>query len=508
MMTTGSAFSKLGISLTDDIRAIRKAYASKCRECHPEDNPVKWQELQEAYSIAVSYAQNRVIPESENTWHADELMRSVVGVKSQKIRENTIQNEASDNDVNKLFEELGAETDGAVEAATQLEEHIANYQNKIKSIIYPFRALASSAYWPYEKKLIQYHETTVQLLGEDSYGGFSDDIKAKAVNSITYVPSPWKPSFRYRRRMVKTIKLLLRILEQQGIYEYSDALSKLAEDYYFFRKKTRGKYIKSLAINALIVVWLSVITFYGTRKIEVPDYAMHYEQYEENLPDETPVSVNINSAAISGYYEKYDSERNPVGKGSYKTVSGQTVLRAQSDDGQIVYIVFEKTDIMGNYLSGAVSDTAVEIAKTLHDSDGTGAGETVVNVKGTIERAALTGYVPAPWYQIGSGSIRDYMYDAGTSEDAQAALHDAMNGAKIPAHMISLDALHNYEVSPDNYYIRYKLGLPKEGETIYKTVTERGYRYECLPFFIIGVLCLLWKILSVSKRIGIVRIID
>lgn len=48
----------LGIEKTDDKRAIKKAYAMKARELHPEEHPEEFRELHEAYEYALRYANN------------------------------------------------------------------------------------------------------------------------------------------------------------------------------------------------------------------------------------------------------------------------------------------------------------------------------------------------------------------------------------------------------------------------------------------------------------------
>lgn len=46
----------LGIEPTTDKKAIRKAYAAKTREIHPEDAPEEFKRLHEAYQAALGYA--------------------------------------------------------------------------------------------------------------------------------------------------------------------------------------------------------------------------------------------------------------------------------------------------------------------------------------------------------------------------------------------------------------------------------------------------------------------
>lgn len=51
-----SIWKTLGIEPTTDKRAIRKAYASKTREIHPEEKPEEFRRLHEAYQAALGYA--------------------------------------------------------------------------------------------------------------------------------------------------------------------------------------------------------------------------------------------------------------------------------------------------------------------------------------------------------------------------------------------------------------------------------------------------------------------
>lgn len=51
-----SIWKRLGIEPTTDKRAIRKAYAAKTREIHPEEKPEEFKRLHEAYQAALGYA--------------------------------------------------------------------------------------------------------------------------------------------------------------------------------------------------------------------------------------------------------------------------------------------------------------------------------------------------------------------------------------------------------------------------------------------------------------------
>ncbi|KAB8139340.1 hypothetical protein F9U64_00670 [Gracilibacillus oryzae] len=61
----------LEIEPTKDIPAIKKAYAKQLKKNHPEDNPVGYQKLREAYNNAVKYAKNPVEKEAYSVEHIE-----------------------------------------------------------------------------------------------------------------------------------------------------------------------------------------------------------------------------------------------------------------------------------------------------------------------------------------------------------------------------------------------------------------------------------------------------
>lgn len=57
-MTSESMWDRLGIAATSDVAAIKSAYAARAKECHPEEHPEEFIELQKAYKSALKYAKN------------------------------------------------------------------------------------------------------------------------------------------------------------------------------------------------------------------------------------------------------------------------------------------------------------------------------------------------------------------------------------------------------------------------------------------------------------------
>lgn len=56
-----NVFRILGIEPTKEKGLIKKAYAEKVKECHPEEEPEKWKQLHEAYEMAIQYAKVQTI---------------------------------------------------------------------------------------------------------------------------------------------------------------------------------------------------------------------------------------------------------------------------------------------------------------------------------------------------------------------------------------------------------------------------------------------------------------
>ena len=75
-----NSWSILGIEETDNISIIKKAYAQKLKENHPEDNPTGFQNLKEAYDFATIYAksmQKRAQSSISNFDEKDSLVYSI-----------------------------------------------------------------------------------------------------------------------------------------------------------------------------------------------------------------------------------------------------------------------------------------------------------------------------------------------------------------------------------------------------------------------------------------------
>ena len=102
----------LGIEETDDIRAIKKAYAKRAREVHPEEHPEEFRKLHDAYEYALQYANNapksRIKAPVEVQKEDQDIFDSLDEYEPEARIEK--QEEASESDIFDSIKEVAPET--------------------------------------------------------------------------------------------------------------------------------------------------------------------------------------------------------------------------------------------------------------------------------------------------------------------------------------------------------------------------------------------------------------
>lgn len=99
----------LEIEATQDIKSIKKAYAKKLKQYHPEDDPAGYQQLREAYDEATRYAKNAAdffyvqlsqdewvesehnLPEENQVLNLDEIQVESLGAKPKPLYEEVLE---------------------------------------------------------------------------------------------------------------------------------------------------------------------------------------------------------------------------------------------------------------------------------------------------------------------------------------------------------------------------------------------------------------------------------
>ena len=56
------AFDTLGIKVTKDKKAIKKAYSALVKQYHPEEHPEEWSRIHDAFQEAMEYAHSDSFP--------------------------------------------------------------------------------------------------------------------------------------------------------------------------------------------------------------------------------------------------------------------------------------------------------------------------------------------------------------------------------------------------------------------------------------------------------------
>lgn len=104
------AWDKLGISPTEDKKVIKRAYAKKLREYHPEENPEEFKQFQEAYQMIMNSIDNEnifdeinIIPDGNNEIHipsnAFELNQPIRSLYDSVIDGSSLKSKAGNGEI-------------------------------------------------------------------------------------------------------------------------------------------------------------------------------------------------------------------------------------------------------------------------------------------------------------------------------------------------------------------------------------------------------------------------
>mgnify|MGYP000824497392 CR=1 FL=1 len=98
-----SVWKELGIERTDNMREIKRAYAAKLKLVHPEEHPKEFQELHEAYKLALNIAKyHSNMPKRQDPPAAEKIEKSPVAEKAEQgnVFDFTSSGDKSDEEAN------------------------------------------------------------------------------------------------------------------------------------------------------------------------------------------------------------------------------------------------------------------------------------------------------------------------------------------------------------------------------------------------------------------------
>ncbi len=98
-----SVWKELGIERTDNMREIKRAYAAKLKLVHPEEHPKEFQELHEAYKLALNIAKyHSNMPKRQAPPAAEKIEKSPVAEKTEQgnVFDFTSSGDKSDEEAN------------------------------------------------------------------------------------------------------------------------------------------------------------------------------------------------------------------------------------------------------------------------------------------------------------------------------------------------------------------------------------------------------------------------
>lgn len=156
----------LGIEPTTDKRKIKKAYAAKSREIHPEEKPEEFQVLYEAYQAALQYTEEDSAGRPD--FPKERASDHTVPVHGQKAEEDR----PEPADRTEETEEEGKLRSYFEKQSEQWEEKLALFYSRWKEVKFEYRNPEVQKWWAdylssKDFQDIQYHPELLRILGEE-----------------------------------------------------------------------------------------------------------------------------------------------------------------------------------------------------------------------------------------------------------------------------------------------------------------------------------------------------
>lgn len=373
-MTTGRAFRILGISQSKDEKAIKHAFAARAKECHPEDDPAGWAELNEAYRTALDYAAGALTdgtfdPGSEMDSRAAErkrLERLVDEFVAEKVRDGTLSPKnpltvdeetltagGLDSETRELFRQVDEQQQTRSREAEELETHLKSSRATIVRCLGEVTSFGR-AKRSCEEEVLEYHRRTAELLFSVMGTWGSEPLVRDALTAFATVPKKWIPSQRVASEMKDILEKTAQGFEQYGQNKQAEQTRRIIEEY----KKVLVIPKKTMRMSGLVllVIWFIFMmrTFYSERKYQVQVGEVHYETYTEGMPEGSYVDLPIVSAKITSAGSHMETSSYKVGNQRYsmQEFTYCTFVELQLENGETATVLLKKESSGGGSIIG------------------------------------------------------------------------------------------------------------------------------------------------------------
>ena len=209
----------LGISYTADVNEIKRAYASRARDCHPEDHPEEFNRLQKAYKAALQIAKSRKAYEKAMEETRKKASEEIAGNTPEEDEKSTLEQSA---------EQVSEEPDGKIEGTNgEIKEEISRTEN-VSDEERPTRTVVFQI-WQSEETIVEEDESLSEnkqqpresdFYAEFDYSELQDEDKLKKQQAkeslrkkLMYII--WNP---YARNNVRLWDCFLRGQEQGDLF--------------------------------------------------------------------------------------------------------------------------------------------------------------------------------------------------------------------------------------------------------------------------------------------------
>ena len=151
----------LGISYTADVSEIKRAYASRARDCHPEDHPEEFNRLQKAYKAALQIAKSRKAYERAMEEARKNALEETAGNAAGNALEETAENTLEEAERSTLEESAGQEptveeTNDEIKGEIPGTENVSDEKGLTNTVVFQI--------WPSEESIVEENETLSENL--------------------------------------------------------------------------------------------------------------------------------------------------------------------------------------------------------------------------------------------------------------------------------------------------------------------------------------------------------